>query len=366
MLSSNDPLARKLYVSPNIFFILRDGHIIAWDYKNHQQFELESRYFQRLIELSSANSSINSNEVDSELLEAGLISETNEETKWEWDILSHIFHYGTSISTSDGLSSLFEPENFIEDYLNHCKNTYLANDLIESDLKLPKIPLPPADLDLLANINFLSVLKNRRTCRSFIKKSLSINLLSTMLYSVFGDFHTSTEEYKKYGFEKIGMRKTSPSGGGLHLTEAYLVAKDVDGLKKGIYSYSPLDHSLILINEYKQNQNLSEFLCGQYFADELPFGIFLTSRFDKLWKKYPHSRAYRIALFDVGHISQTFHLISTALGLNSWLSGAFEDDKVATLLNLTTPSERVVFFVGAGYGDGFAIDKIARHLNNKG
>jgi len=39
-------------VNPFLFFLIREGKIIAWDYKSHQQYELEKDYFVRLLELS--------------------------------------------------------------------------------------------------------------------------------------------------------------------------------------------------------------------------------------------------------------------------------------------------------------------------
>jgi SagB-type dehydrogenase family enzyme len=93
-------------------------------------------------------------------------------------------------------------------------------------------------------------------------------------------------------------------------------------------------------------------LAGQMYAADLPFGVFITCRFDKLWWKYPQSRAYRVALFDTGALLQSFLLVSTALGLKTWLTGHFYDDEINRLLGVDGVSESVLLFAGAGPGMG--------------
>ena len=346
----NNSLSDRLFISPYLFLLIRDGKLIIWDFKKHEQYELEPAYLERLLEISSGLQN-EINDIDKNLLEAELLSPHAIKVDWEWDVLSQIFHFGTSITTDVCINETLTPENFISEYLVFCEENYKDNTTINELNETEGIILPPPDLSILSSVDFLTILKNRKTCRSFIKNKISLLTLSTLLYTVFGDFHSSVENYKKYGYEKIGMRKTSPSGGGLHPTEAYLVVKDVGDLAEGIYYYSPTLHSLHWINNADMLTNPGTLFCGQYFSENISFGIFMTSRFDKIWGKYQHSRAYRIALFDVGHLSQTFQLVATALGLNTWLSGAFSDQKVNTLLGIADTPEQALFFVGAGIAE---------------
>lgn len=59
-----------------------------------------------------------------------------------------------------------------------------------------------------------------------------------------------------------------------------------------------------------------------------------------------------MAYVEAGHISQTFQLVATALGLATWLTGALSDERVELLLGLEESAEQPLFFVGGGYGDG--------------
>jgi hypothetical protein len=61
---------------------------------------------------------------------------------------------------------------------------------------------------------------------------------------------------------------------------------------------------------------------------------------------------------DIGHVSQTFLNSSTALGLQTWISGAFHDTRVEEFLDINESSECVILFVGAGKGNKSSIPKI--------
>ena len=107
-------------------------------------------------------------------------------------------------------------------------------------------------------------------------------------------------------------------------------------------------------------------LGGQHFINNLPLGLFITARFDRLWWKYEHSRAYRMAFVEAGHLSQTFQLVATALGLNTWLTGAFADQQVEALLNLEGSAEQPLLFVGCGQSDGQVMCAEMRELLREG
>jgi len=69
-----------------------------------------------------------------------------------------------------------------------------------------------------------------------------------------------------------------------------------------------------------------------------------------------------MAFVEAGHLSQTFQLVATALGMNTWLTGAFSDDQVENLLKLENRAEQPLFFVGCGESDGQAMCQEMRDL----
>lgn len=353
------------FLSPSLFFIIKTGKIICWDYKNHQQYELENEHFNRLVKISD-NPNLSSSELDQELKDADLLSSSNIEEEWGWDYLSKIFHFGTQISKDISAPELSaNPEEFSSNYLRLSEEVLSTSPPLYIEREGEKLILPKPNYNSLEQISLLSSLRERKTCRSFNKDNISIHTLSLLMHTVFGNIRSDAEEYKQYGFEQIGLRKSSPSGGGLHSTEAYLVALHIESLQKGIYHYQAHTHTLSLIKLIDASPVMTTLFCGQYFAKDLSLGVFLTSRFDKLWHKYPHSRAYRIALLDAGHLSQTFQLVATALNLNPWLTGAFVDEDVIDLLKLNNTCEQPLFFVGAGLGPKSALDPITKNLVSK-
>jgi len=357
----------KVFLNPYLFFIILEGKLIAWDYKNHQQFEFDEKYLSRLLDIS--NSPISHHQIDTELMENNLILDQEEKVEWGWDCLSKIFHFGTKISEDDLLGINTEDASlFASEYMKLSEDTLLTSPSLFIEKKGETVYLPLPDLSQLADIDLLSVLTKRKTCRTFYDESVSLETLSSLLYVTFGNFYSERKEYDNLGLERIGLRKTSPAGGGLHASEAYLVAFNVDGLPQGIYHYQAHAHILTLINSETSFGEFKKIFCGQYYMENLSFGVFVTSRLEKLWHKYPHSRAYRVALLDIGHLSQTFQLVATALNLSPWLSGAFIDDEVSKMLMLDEISEQPLFFVGAGYGPGLSLDPMTAEyaLKSKG
>ncbi|MBN9344025.1 MAG: hypothetical protein BGO76_08185 [Caedibacter sp. 38-128] len=342
-----------MYVNPHIFFFLKDGDIIAWDYKNHQQFALEKLYFERLVDWAKGNE-LDPMSIDQELVEGALLcAQQPLKEEWGWDVLAQIYHIGTrDIATNLGE---LDPQQWSKEYLEYCQG--ISQDAPEFHTKREGtvIELPSPDLSLLKNQNFLDVIKARKTCRSFTGEPVTLEYLSTLLYVSLGPLHDKWQDLEDNNLMVLGTRKAFPSGGGIHPEEAYIVAFNVEGLEPGVYHYDDQQHSLTLIKKGEFEKQVIELLLGQFFAKGLAFGIFLTSRFDKIWWKYPHSRAYRVALLDIGHASQTTLLTATALGLQTWLTGAFYDSKIEEFLEIKTSAESSIFFIGVGHGDNQSI-----------
>lgn len=349
-------------INPNVFILPRTPNQIIWDYKNHKQFELNLEYSTRLAELiENPNNFNDSNEIDSQLFSAGILTKTKPtHTKWGWDELSKIFHIGTKNIPCDHVPQDIHEWSSL--YLDHCTNvlntspppTRLAESLARD---LIALPLPSC----LPERPLANVLIDRKTCRSFTGEAVSLEIISTLLYLTLGYLHERENEIDESIAEGLGARRSSPSGGGLNACEGFLLVQNVVGLKTGFYAYHPTMHALSFVNPLPY-QPLGHLLSGQHFINNLPVGLFITCRFDKLWWKYEHSRAYRMAYIEAGHISQTFQLAATALGLNTWLTGALTDDQVEALLGLEDSPEQVLFFVGCGKSDGQVMCKELKSL----
>lgn len=356
-----------MHINPHLFILPRTPGQIVWDYRQHKQFELDLEYSNRLSRLIANPEEFDENNtIDLQFLNTGILTTSiQDETEWGWDELSKIFHIGTKNIPCD-----YIPQNTHEwsrHYLDHC-NEVLASSAPDFDMRhrpaseLIHLPLPAE----LAADGLLTALIRRKTCRSFTGEALSLGDISTLLYLSLGYLKEREGDVDESVAEGLGARRSSPSGGGLNACEGFLHVQNVEGLKPGLYAYHPADHALSFVKSLPDSP-LGQLLCGQHFINNLPAGLFISARFDKLWWKYQHSRAYRMAYVEAGHISQTFQLVATAMGLSTWLTGAFADDQVEVLLGLEDSAEQPLLFVGCGQSDGQVMcQELKTLLSNQG
>jgi SagB-type dehydrogenase family enzyme len=336
-------------MTPSIFLRITDGRLFLWDYYNHNQYELDIAHLQRIIDISSGKLPLDS-PIDQQIMQSGIFDKCESGT-WGWDCLSRIYHIGSQIPERTGDNG---PEE--DPYAGYVKYCMSLADKIPAMFQEPsgeQIALPAPSLQALGSMSLRSALWKRQTCRAFASASIDIQLVADALYATFGAVHgTERTDLKRLGLVPVGYRRTSPSGGGLHPSEPYLIALRIDGLESGIYHYSSDKHCLTAVRSALTEGELGYLLCRQDFCEAMAYGVFVTSTFSKLWWKYPHSRAYRVALLDIGCLAQTFQLVCTAQGVQSWLTGYFRDHKINQLLKIDEERSSVMFFLGAGIGNG--------------
>jgi hypothetical protein len=83
-------------------------------------------------------------------------------------------------------------------------------------------------------------LLQRYTGRNFdLQASVPLEVAARLLHRAFG-----AQEVRMVGPHASVLKKTSPSGGGLHPIEAFVLAQRVDGVAPGVYHYHPVEHEL--------------------------------------------------------------------------------------------------------------------------
>ncbi len=330
--------------------------LVAWDFRAHRQFELSAEYAKRLVNLVYGKASVDvDSAIDKDLIRSGIVSRPYDcDVVWGWDVLSKIFHFGTKNIPVSNLPDT--KEEWAKQYIAHCEEAWEKTLPIENTTLYEEVgfQLPVGG----RNDNFHQLLKRRSTCRAFMNQPIHLQEVSQVLSDALR-FVPERELSIDCGLpDTLRKRRSSPSGGGMNATEGYLYARSVVGLASGLYYYDPNRHQLHLISS--ELPELGSLLAGQHFANDLPVGVFLTSRLDKLWWKYEHSRTYRMALVEVGHVAQTLQLSATALGLSTWLTGALTEKNLDPYLRLQIPGEEALFFVGWGHSDGLPIPKVLR------
>lgn len=351
---TENQLQQPLHIVDHLFFLIENGHVLVWNYKTHKQYILEKNYFLELLQLSQTNK-YQDETICNELLEANLITDAPSlSNKWGWDILSRIFHIGTQNVGSEKFN--IDSEHYAKNYLDQCATLQKDIPQLFTEKAGSLIHLPEPDISLLENVSFFSVLKNRKTSRAFNAEYITLKELSLILYCSFGLIHGEWEELNQLNLKETGIRKASPSSGGSHSEEAYIAVYRIEGLKQGLYHYRPQDHNLTLLKEGSFEKKIIGMNYNQFFSEGMAFGIYLTSRLEKIWWKYKHSRSYRTMLLDIGHVSQTFLTSSTALGMQTWIHDLSELKHILTVFFDEVRCNRLKI-------ENTVIGKLATHMN---
>ena len=190
---------------------------------------------------------------------------------------------------------------------------------------------------------FVDVLRTRRTWRGFGSEPIPKSRLASLLALSFGA--------SMQGVTNAGVTilfKSSPSAGGLHPTQAYVLAVNVAGVPPGLYRYGSDTGTLHRISRGASASKLVTYLSGQWWYSGAGALILMTSRVDRVWYTYPHARAYRSLLLDAGHVCQTLCLVATWLGLAPFCTQALADSLIERDLRIDGTTEIVLYAAGVG------------------
>jgi putative peptide maturation dehydrogenase len=210
-----------------------------------------------------------------------------------------------------------------------------AEDVLELPLR--------RDWDPLAD-----VLRERRTTRGFDDAAtLPLEQLGLVLDAVFGCLATA-----RIAGRLDVVRKSSPSGGGLHPVEVYPLVLGVESLEPGLYHYRPRTHALALVEPLDLEDGrafAAAATAGQAFFASAHVLFLLTARFYRsYWKYRGHDRAYAVLLMDAAHLSQTLYLVCAAIGLGAFVTGAINRPTIEERLGVDPFGEGALAVAGCG------------------
>lgn len=150
----------------------------------------------------------------------------------------------------------------------------------------------------------------------------------------------------------VALKKSRPSGGGLHPIEAYVIVQRVDGLAPGLYHCNVRAHALDRLRQLKPGalRELSvTAVAGQkYFAD-VPAMVVMAARFERsMWKYRNHPKVYRAILLEAGRISQNLHLTATEMNLGAFVTAAINEVEIEQAFGLEPMAEGPLCVCGFG------------------
>jgi SagB-type dehydrogenase family enzyme len=345
----------RIRTSPNLMMYFRDGRLVFENYMTRQSFHgstdtilllshfstwrtIDQVYYSlRQFSRASITDSVH------DLLHYGLlIPEGSDEErleakfskKWQWPTPSRYFHFATKLE--EPFSTPQEIRAYYEKHLKgHAQPPIYKEYHGSRKVKLLSGAGPEAPL--------FETMRHRRTTREFSGKPIDLRDLSRIVYYTWGKLSTyNTKEFGKL------LHKTSPSAGARHPIEAYAVINNVKGVAPGIYHYSVNHHSLELLRAGDFRDMCVKFAAGQGWTRNASALFLMTAAVSRTTWKYRIPRAYRAFLLDAGHLSQSFLMVSTALGLGAFCIGIINDVGIENELGIDGVNEAAVFAVGVG------------------
>jgi putative peptide maturation dehydrogenase len=192
-----------------------------------------------------------------------------------------------------------------------------------------------------------ALLAQRATCRNFDPAPVPLQDLADLLHRVFG---AQAEQTLAQGM--VALKKNSPSGGGLHPVEAYLLVQRVDGLSPGLYHYHCTTHTLEplgILEAADAAVHAHALVAGQPWFAAAPVLVVMVARFERIfWKYRLHPKAWKVVQLDAGHLSQNLYLSATELGHGAFVTGAINDAVAEALFGLDGLLEGPVVVGGFG------------------
>jgi SagB-type dehydrogenase family enzyme len=183
----------------------------------------------------------------------------------------------------------------------------------------------------------IQLMARRRTVRSAGKPTITLRQLSDCLFAGLGI--TGTTQNAAVGALPLSM---TPSGGARNPYEAYVYARDVEGLAPGVYHYSAHDHDLGLVKTNRMPK-FSELVGGQDWADDMPCMIILCAMLERTMWKYDDPNAYRVVLIEAGHIGQNIMLAATRNGLSACPTAALNHSTIRDCVSLKRLTDTPVY-----------------------
>lgn len=174
------------------------------------------------------------------------------------------------------------------------------------------------------NYSIPDLIKKRRTIRKFNEKKLIS----------FNDFSTALSTFKQIkNGENIVYNY--PSDGGLYPIDIYLYIKAnrIENMEEGLYSYSPSEHKLYLIDNDAQITDESQFFINKNIFNSAAFTVYFIYNSDVNMPKY-HEMGYYYACIDVGIMVEAFNLVCETLNFGLCSIGDMQFSKIQKYFNL--------------------------------
>ncbi len=175
----------------------------------------------------------------------------------------------------------------------------------------------------------------RRSTRDFTEDALKLKDVSQILWAAQGITlkREKPSSFWMAKYEDQGGFRTVPSAGALFPIELYLIARNIEGIGKGVYKYHPKTHSIRKVADEDKTLALYEVSLKQSAIKMSQGVLIITGTVERPEAKYKE-RAERYTFIEVGAVCQNVYLQCGSLGLGTVMIGAFNDQQVKEVLRL--------------------------------
>lgn len=189
--------------------------------------------------------------------------------------------------------------------------------------------------DVLEQHDFLTLLRARKSNRVYTDGKMTVDQLSFLLWAVQG--------VKSIRGKSYATLRTVPSGGARHPFETYLIVRNIDGLKQGLYHYLPMEHSVEYLKYVEDIEEvMNKAVCEQTWVKKANvLFVFTCVPYRAEWR-YSYD-AHRTALIDLGHIGENLYLSAASLNLGTCGIAAFDDFFINDCLGIDGNEEFVCY-----------------------
>jgi SagB-type dehydrogenase family enzyme len=189
-----------------------------------------------------------------------------------------------------------------------------------------------------------SVMRTRRSVRSYSNEALGLADLATVLHFASG----VSGNLESNGTGHSVELRMAPSGGALYPIEVHVLALNVNGLDAGAYQYWPKQHALGRRPEQMELPELRRL--AQFGEIEIERAaamlVYVYNVFENARKYGDASTAF--AFIEVGALAAHVHLMCTALGIGSCDVGGFSKAKLERALHVDGLSRHVLHLTVLG------------------
>lgn len=199
--------------------------------------------------------------------------------------------------------------------------------------------LKPDSWKNIADINLSDAIRNRRSRRSFLSRTILLDELSFLLWATQGIC----------GFADRGHAyRTVPSAGCRHALETYLCVLNVESLETGVYRYLPLEHQLLYeFSEDRLREKIVRAVLGQPYPGEAAVTFIWTAIPYRMEWRYGLA-AHKVIAMDAGHVCQNLYLSCEAIGAGTCAIAAYDQEAMDRFLRIDGTDEFTVYIAPVG------------------